>query len=89
MKLHGLTLLPLEHDAPVIVHEENTHPAFAVAETEIWAPNASRHPEEQAGETDPEPEATFVVKRGANAKAKLFAWGEPQPVTGSQPVEAE
>jgi hypothetical protein len=38
VKVHGLTLFPLEHEAPVIVQVVNLHPGFAVAETEIGAP---------------------------------------------------
>jgi hypothetical protein len=38
VKVQGLKLFPLEHEAPVIVQVVNIHPGFAVAETEIGAP---------------------------------------------------
>jgi hypothetical protein len=70
---HGLIVGPLEHEAPVVVHAEKTQPPDGEAETEIGAPKASVHPAGQFGEREPEPEATLVVKTGANAKAGLFA----------------
>jgi hypothetical protein len=88
VKAQGLRLLPPVQEAPVTVQVENTHPGLAVAETEIGAPEPSWQPEGQFGETDPEPDAIVVVREAANPNAKLFACGDPQPVTGSQPTDA-
>jgi hypothetical protein len=62
VKAQGLLELPPEHDAPVMLQLENCQLAEGVAVTEIDEPTASEHPLGQFGETDPEPEATFVVK---------------------------
>ena len=62
VKVQGLPNEPLEQDAPVTVQLENTYPEATVAVTETEDPTASEHPLGQFGETEPEPEATFVVK---------------------------
>jgi len=62
VKVHGLLEEPPEQDAPDTVQLENCQLAEGVAITETEEPTAAEHPLGQFGETDPEPEATFVVK---------------------------
>ena len=62
VKVQGLLNEPSEQDAPVTVQLENTYPEATVAVTETEEPIASAHLLGQFGETEPEPEATFVVK---------------------------
>ena len=62
VKVHGLLEEPPEHDAPVILQLENVHPEEGVSIMEIDEPTASEQPLGQLGLTDPEPEATLVVK---------------------------
>ena len=59
---HGLPVEPPEQEAPDVVQLENCQLAEEVAITEIEEPTASEHSLGQFGETEPEPEATFVVK---------------------------
>jgi hypothetical protein len=62
VKAQGLLDDPPEQDAPVTLQPENSQLAEGVTVTEIDEPTASEHPLGQLGETEPEPEATFVVK---------------------------
>jgi len=61
-KVQGLLEGPPEHDAPVTLQPENCQSAEGVAATEIDEPTPSEQPLGQFGETEPEPEATLVVK---------------------------
>ena len=61
-KVQGLLEAPPEQDAPDTVQLENCQLVLGVAVTEIDDPTPSEQPPEQLGETEPEPEATFVVK---------------------------
>lgn len=58
----GLLEEPPEQDAPDIVQLENCQLAEGVAVTEIDEPTPSEQPLGQSGLTEPEPEATFVVR---------------------------
>jgi len=62
VNVHGLVVEPPEHEAPVIVQLENAHPEAGVGVTVIGDPTGSEQPLGQFGLTEPEPEATFVVR---------------------------
>ena len=61
-KAHGLVEGPSEQVAPLMFQPENCQLTEGVAEIEIGVPTTSAHPLEQFGDTEPDPEATFVVK---------------------------
>jgi hypothetical protein len=61
VNVHGFDEDPPEQDAPVTVQLEKAQPDEAVAVTLTDEPTASEQPLGQLAETDPEPEATFVV----------------------------
>jgi hypothetical protein len=62
VKAQGLPEEPAEQDAPLILQLENRQLAEGVALTEIDESTPSLQPLGQLGETEPEPEATVVVK---------------------------
>ena len=62
VKVQGLLEEPLEQDAPLALQLENCQLVEGVAATEIAEPTPSEQPLGQLGLTDPEPEATFVLK---------------------------
>lgn len=62
VKIHGLLDEPPEHDAPITFQMENCQLEDGFAPTVIEEPTALEQPLAQLGESEPEPEATFVVK---------------------------
>ena len=62
VNVHGLLEEPPEHEAPLILQLENFQLVDGVAVTEIDELTCSWQPLGQSGDTEPEPEATFVVR---------------------------
>jgi hypothetical protein len=62
VKVQGLLEEPPEQEAPDMVQLENCQSAEGVALTEINELTVSEQPLGQLGQTEPEPEETFVVR---------------------------